>query len=84
MATLASGRAKWEGKTQNAGEKWKSAVGDTGAWQRGLQAAGVTPGPLSTAAYQAGVGRVTASDFNQAIAGKGQKWEDNFRRGISR
>ena len=85
MATLEQGRAKWERKTQNAGSKWKDGVsGKEGALAEGLSAAGLPPGPQFLQAWSSGVGAVSAQDFQSSIAGKGQKWADNTRAGISR
>lgn len=85
MATIQSAQAKWEAKTQNAGEKWKSGLaGAEGRWAAGLSAFGTPPGPMSSSAYSAGISRVSAGEFQASISGKGSKWAENFRRGISR
>jgi hypothetical protein len=84
VATIDQGQVKWERKTSGAGAKWKAAVGDTGRWAEGLRRAGAQPGPISTQAYSAGVGAVTAADFDASVSGKGPKWRENFLRGISR
>jgi len=84
--TLAQGQAKWERRTANAGEKWKAATnGAVGRWAAGVaESAGGSVGPMTRAAYEQGVGAVSASDFNQAISGKGSKWATNYRDGVSR
>lgn len=85
MATMQSAQAKWEAKTQDAGSKWKAGLaGAEQRWAAGLSAFGAAPGPLTSQAYSAGIARVSASEFQQSIAGKGSKWAENFRRGISR
>lgn len=85
MSDLNSAQAKWEAKTQNAGEKWKSGLsGAEGRWAAGLSAFGTPPGPMTSAAYSQGIGRVSASDFQRSISGKGAKWRENFARGMSR
>jgi len=85
MATIATARAKWEAKTAAAGERWKAAVqGKGAAYCRGIaQFLGVgTCAPGVQARWEQGVGRVTAADFQSAIAGKGSKWEENLRRAL--
>ncbi len=85
IATIQSAQSKWEAKTQDAGAKWKAGLqGAEGRWAAGLSAFGTPPGPMSSAAYSAGIGRVSAGEFQQSISGKGPKWAENFRRGISR
>ncbi len=80
--TLAYARAKWERKTGNAGDKWASAKGRMSANFRGPE--GMQPGPLTKAAYDAGIGSVSAQEFQSSISGKGGKWEENFRAGFGR
>lgn len=84
--SLAQGQAKWERKTANAGDKWKAATnGAAGTWAAGVsESAGGPVGPMTRAAYEQGVGAVSAQDFNSSISGKGSKWAENYRRGISR
>ena len=72
-------------KTAQAGEKWKSGL--AGAGQRfaaGLAEAGAPPGPITMSAYESGIAAVSAGDFQAAVSGKGPKWAENFRRGVSR
>jgi len=83
--SIASGQAKWEAKTANAGDKWKASLaGAESRWAQGLSEAGAPPGPLTTQAYSSGISRVSAQDFQASISGKGSRWAENFRRGISR
>lgn len=80
--SLQYARQKWERKTGNAGEKWAGAKGRMSANFRGPE--GMSPGPLTKAAYDAGIGAVSAGDFQASVSGKGGKWEENFRAGFSR
>jgi hypothetical protein len=85
VATMASAQAKWEAKMANAGEKWKAGLsGAEARWAAGLSAFGAPPGPHASAAYSAGISRISAADFQAAVSGKGAKWAENFRRGIGR
>ena len=85
MGSIASGQAKWERKTQGAGEKWKQGVsGAGGRYAQGLSNAGAPPGPQTMSAWESGVSATSAADFQNSIAGKGAKWAENFRRGVSR
>ena len=83
--TLEQMRAKWERKTQNAGAKWQDRTrGAGGRLSEGLRALGVSPGPQFMAAWESGVGAVSATDFQQSISGKGEKLIRNFVDGVSR
>lgn len=85
MSTLALAQAKWEAKTQDAGTAWKTGLsGAEGRWAAGLAAFGIQPGPMSQSRYSQGIGRVSAADFQASIAGKGNKWAEGMRRGLSR
>lgn len=85
MGNIATGQAKWERKTANAGDKWKQATSGAGQrYAQGLANAGAPPGPQTISAWEQGVGATSASDFQSAISGKGAKWAENFRRGVSR
>jgi hypothetical protein len=85
MATLQSAQAKWERKTANAGPKWKAAVTGKGAeYAAGIQRfLGAPPSATVVNSYEQGVAAVTAQDFQNAIAGKGAKWAENTRRGLT-
>lgn len=81
---LADAQAKWERKTAQAGAKYDSRVSQMPArWAAGLSAFGTPPGPISSAAYQAGI-QGGGSRLQAGVAGKGPKWAQNFREGISR
>ncbi len=84
--SVAQGQAKWERKTANAGDKWKQSVAGAGSrYASGLsESAGAPVGPQTMSSWEQGVGAVSAGDFNASISGKGSKWAENFRRGISR
>ncbi len=85
MGNIQMGQAKWERKMANAGERWKAGLaGATQRWAAGLSAAGAAPGPMTTQAYESGISGTSAADFQQSVSGKGSKWAENFRRGISR
>ncbi len=83
--SLAQGEAKWSRKTAQAGENWKR--GTAGAGQRYSQGlAGTLGGPPSghiVQSYESGIGAVSAADFQQAVAGKGTKWAENYRRAMT-
>lgn len=81
-------RAKWERKTAQAGERWKAGVtGKASEYCKALaQKFGVSEGACMAAAgrrWQEGVGAVTPSEFQSAVAGKGAKWAEKFVRGLS-
>ena len=77
-----TGMQKYAAKT-GAGsigaQKWDAAKGQMpGNWAAGLRAAGATPGPLTTRAYQEGISRATYRGGNP------DKWRSNFLSGISK
>ena len=54
--SIASGKEKYQRKAATAKAKYDAAKASMpGDWAAGLSAAGVTPGPISTQAYQAGI-----------------------------
>ncbi len=79
--SVATGKEKYARKTAPGGigaAKYNAAKGSMPSeWAAGLAAAGVTPGPLSTQAYQQGI---SAAQYR---GGDPDKWERNFRRGLS-
>jgi hypothetical protein len=85
MATLQSAQAKWERKTANAGAKWKAkTTGKGGEYSAGIQRfLGVAPSATVVSSYEQGVAAVSAQDFQNAIAGKGAKWAENYRIGMT-
>jgi hypothetical protein len=83
--TIAYAQAKWERKTSGAGDKWKSNVsGAAGRYAQGVTECAGACGSQTRSAWESGVGAVSAADFNAAISGKGAKWAENYRRGVSR
>lgn len=82
MATLQSGMEKYRRKTAPGGPgeaKFNASKGTAVAhWREGLAAAGMPPGPISTAAYQSGM---AAASYR---GGDPQKWAERTREGISR
>jgi len=81
--TMATAQAKWERKTENAGQKWKSAV-SADKYAAGMAAFGLPVGPMTRAAYDAGVGAISAADFQEAVRGKGAKWASKLREAVSK
>ncbi len=82
--TLQYAQSKWERKTAGAGDKWKAATsGKEGAYAAGVTAVAGACGPQTRQAWASGVGAVSAAEFNAAISGKGGKWSENYRRGVS-
>lgn len=75
--------SKWERATQEKGiPKWEAKRGSMpGNWAKGLAANGTPPGPVSSAAYQSGLAN---ADYRGGVAGKGAKWAEGYRMGISR
>lgn len=81
MATLASAQEKYARKTgpgSAAAQKWNAAKGRmTNNWQDGMRRFGVSPGPITTGSYQAGI---AAAEYR---GGDPAKWARNFQAGIS-
>lgn len=74
------GQAKWEAKAPTMDANYQAAKGRmTSGYQTGCQQAGIPVGPRTLAAYQAGISRASISN----VQGKGQKWHDNYLRGMS-
>lgn len=80
--SFASGKEKYRRKTAPGGPgeaKFNASKGvATGHWTAALAAAGITPGPISTASYSAGM---SASVYR---GGDPDKWEQRTREGLSR
>jgi hypothetical protein len=81
VATIQSAKEKYARKTgpgSAAEAKYNAAKGRMAAnWSAGLAAFGVNPGPIAQQSYQAGV---AAARYR---GGNPDKWEANFRAGIS-
>lgn len=79
---MASGKEKYRRKTAPGGpgeQKWNASKAVAAAhWQAGMAAAGLPPGPMTTAAYQSGMAAA------QYRGGDAEKWERNLRDAISR
>lgn len=78
----------WESGMQGAADSWKAGVSRAGAdedYAQGLaNYLGVSAGSITTDDdWRAGVADVSESEFQQSIEGKGQKWADNFERGVT-
>ncbi len=82
MPTLASAQAKYERNTANAGSKWKAGV-ERGDYCGKMAAfLGTRPNRMC-ADWSAGVGAVSAGEFQASIAGKGNAWAEGLRRAAS-
>lgn len=80
---ISEAQAKWERKTSTAGAKYDAKVSTMPAhWAEGLTRFGTPPGPQSRAAYSAGI-QGGGSRLQAGVSGKGHKWAENFRIGIS-
>jgi hypothetical protein len=83
VASLQTGAAKWARKTANAGGKWKAGVSSGSTPCQGLtQEYPEASGCSIDAPWRQGVDAVSAADFQQRIAGKENKWLQNYLRGI--
>lgn len=67
------GAAKYQASVQTA----------PGNWAAGLSESGLAPGPISQRAYAEGLA-AGAPKWASHTAGKGQKWYDRTRQGLSR
>lgn len=84
MATLESARRKWESKTPSAAGKWKANSGSGADYAAGVSRfLGTAPSPAVVNRFTTGVQNVSEQDFAAAIAGKGEKWAANTRRGLT-
>ncbi len=81
MGSIAGGKAKYARKTGPGGAgaaKFNASKGRaTANWVEGLSRAGITPGPLTQQAYQAGM---AAAEYR---GGDPEKWERNLRAALS-
>ena len=78
MATIETAKAKWERKMSNAGGKWKANVTGAPYCEGFSKFLGHTPSQ-ACAAWSAGVDATSASAFQSAVAGKGEKWAAAMR-----
>lgn len=84
--SLSEAADKWQNRTSNRAQKWKNQVqGKRSEFAEGLaNFAGVNPGAITVDDEWAdGVNRVSAGGFRNSVEGKAQKWQENFRAGIT-
>ena len=84
--SLDRARDKWERKTSGAGQRWRDAVeGRQSDYEQGVaDFLGVSPDQITTGStWNQEVQAVSASDYDAAVQGKGQKWAENYRRGVT-
>lgn len=83
--TLQQAQANWERKTAGAGGRWKGNVaGKGGEYASGIaQVIGSPPSSDIVNRWQSGVDSVSASDFQNSISGKGDKWAANYRAAMT-
>lgn len=83
MAAIDRAMDKW--KRHTSGDEWKANVqGKEQSYRDNLAAfAGISPSQVAVAdEWRTGVDNVSAQDFNDAVAGKADKWRNNFLSGI--
>jgi len=82
---IAEAQAKWERNTSGKGGKWKAnASAGSANYAAGIRRfLGTEPSAAVVARQRAGIDATTAADFEAAIQGKGQKWANNYRRGMT-
>ena len=86
MTTISLAKKKWARKMANAGVKWKKAVTDKkDEYAAGLKVfnEGRPVGPTMPENWAAGVGAVSAEDFQAAVAGKEEKWARRLAEAIA-
>ena len=83
MSTLADAQAKWERKTANAGARYDAAIPRMPSeWVAGCTRFGIPPGPIAQRNYSAGI-QGGGTKLQSGVAGKGAKWAEGLRRGLS-
>lgn len=75
--------AKWERKTANAGASWQTGVTSGSTPCAGLREEYGIGNCNIDASWRAGVQEVGAQGFQASIQGKGQKWLQNYLRGLA-
>jgi len=82
---IAEAQAKWERNTSGKGGKWKAnATAGSSNYAAGVaKFLGAQPSSAVVERQRAGVAAVSPEAFNASIAGKGQKWAENYRRGMT-
>lgn len=87
MATsIDSARQKFVRKMQgSAGAKYDAAKGHMASnYASGLQAIGVSVGPLTQRAYQEGISSVSGQEVATRAANSADKWQRNYLASMSR
>lgn len=82
MSTPALAKKKWEAKMVGAGAKWKKAVSPE-KFEAGLREFFGSANPDAVKAYGVGTGAVSASDFEGAVKGKGDKWLTKLKEALA-
>jgi len=86
MTTISLAKKKWARKMANAGVKWKKGVTDKkDEYAKGLKSFNEDRpvGPTMPENWAAGVGAVSAEDFQAAVAGKEEKWARRLSEAIA-
>lgn len=76
----------WESKAEGKGNKWKqNTQGSRDEYEQGVaEYLGVSEAEIATGStWEQQVDRVSADEFNRSVQGKGQKWADNYTRGMT-
>ncbi len=78
--------SKWEQRTQQGAAKYRAKITQMHQnFASGLQRFwGVSPGPVTTGAYQSAVTSAAADRLAANTQGKGQKWLTNSQSGVAR
>lgn len=75
---------KWADRASNNGQKWKSRTSEAADdFREGLMSIDGISEVGIVDEFRDGVSRVSASDFNQSVQGKQQKFRDNFVEGVA-
>jgi hypothetical protein len=76
---IEKGKEKYNRKMATAGAKWKSGVEAGNYCERMTQIFGHRPEKMCKD-YAEGIGAVSASEFQSAVVGKGEKWAERYRK----
>lgn len=83
--TMEAAARKYDAKADVMGARWagkKSAM--KANWPTGISGFyGVSPGPISSASYSAGLDAITGSDFSTRVRGKGSKMMEAAKAGLA-
>lgn len=85
MATMESAARKYDAKADVMGRRWDAKKPTMKAnWPTGIREFyGVSPGPISSGAFTAGLDAVTASDFASSVRGKGSRMMEAAKAGLA-